>query len=370
MAFHTPTNGQNTQHSGLRISLITCEPGEELYSIFGHNAIRIVDSVAMRDYTFNYGTFDFDDKDFYIKFMRGKLLYFLSMDNTSDFIAFYQYCNRGITEQVLQLSEKEKIDIQQYLYNNIKNENKYYQYDFFYDNCSTRPRDLLQKNIQPQPSFSYSMPSGTTFRQAIHAYLDKGHQAWSKLGIDILLGKRTDKVMSAAEQQFLPDNLMASLDSSSVKLVSEKIRLYQSVLNETSNHESSPLVIFSLVCFLYVLMGLLPFTFFRKLANTMDLILFSSLGLLGILLILMWVATDHSMTKDNFNLLWAHPFFLMIPFLKYGSGTFRKKSTLLLLYISITTILSWFFLPQQLNIALLPIALLTSFRLYLRFKSN
>jgi hypothetical protein len=232
--FSQVAKAQPETHSGLRISLITCTPGDDLYSIFGHSAIRVIDSVALKDYVFNYGTFDFDDKNFYIKFMRGKLLYFLSMDNTADFISFYQYFNRGITEQVLQLTDQEKISIQRFLYNNLKNENKFYQYDFFYDNCTTRPRDIILKNTTNRPVLPFAMSPQTTFRSAIHQYLDRSGQSWSKLGIDILLGVRTDKIMTAEEQQFLPDNLMASIDQSQPKLVKEKISLYTPLKNSNS----------------------------------------------------------------------------------------------------------------------------------------
>jgi hypothetical protein len=103
------SNAQDS--SRLRVSLLTCSPGEELYSIFGHSAIRIIDSNSVTDYVFNYGTFDFDDPNFYIKFVKGKLLYFISIERTNDFIEFYKYENRSVSEQVLSLSAEEKIAI-------------------------------------------------------------------------------------------------------------------------------------------------------------------------------------------------------------------------------------------------------------------
>lgn len=131
--------------SGLRISLITCSPGQELYSTFGHSAIRVIDSARSSDWVFNYGTFDFNDPDFYTKFIQGKLLYFVSLERTVDFISQYQYEQRKVIEQELQLNESEKLFIQQYLFENLKPENRFYPYDFFFDNCTTRLRDLLEK---------------------------------------------------------------------------------------------------------------------------------------------------------------------------------------------------------------------------------
>jgi len=135
---------QDTSSSRLRISLITCSPGNELYSIFGHSAIRVIDSNSVSDIVFNYGTFNFDE-DFYLKFVRGKLNYYLSAANLNDFLFEYIATGRGVSEQVLDLSPQEKATIFHYLLENIKEENKFYQYDFFYNNCTTRLRDIILK---------------------------------------------------------------------------------------------------------------------------------------------------------------------------------------------------------------------------------
>ena len=119
---HICSFAQDSSH--IRISLLTCTPGEELYSTFGHSALRVIDSSSLNDIVFNYGTFNFDDDGFYLKFVRGKLLYYVSPENFEDFKYGYQETNRGITEQVLNLSAEEKIKIQQALFENIKEENK------------------------------------------------------------------------------------------------------------------------------------------------------------------------------------------------------------------------------------------------------
>ena len=98
--------------SRIRISLLTCTPGDELYSIFGHSAIRVIDSNSVTDIVYNYGTFNFDDEGFYIKFVRGKLNYYISMETFEDFKYLYQATNRGITEQVLNFLRKKKSTMQ------------------------------------------------------------------------------------------------------------------------------------------------------------------------------------------------------------------------------------------------------------------
>ena len=209
--FHL-AKAQDSSH--IRISLLTCAPGnDQLYETFGHSALRVTDSSSVTDYVYNYGTFNFGDPGFYMKFIRGKLMYYVSIENFEDFKFAYQQDNRAITEQVLNFSAEEKIKIEDELINNLKEENKYYKYDFFFDNCTTRLRDIIETNKHPHPVIKPVMPPGTTFRQAIYQYLDKGKAYWGKLGIDILLGAKTDAVMTTEQSQFLPDNLMVSLDS-------------------------------------------------------------------------------------------------------------------------------------------------------------
>src|SRR5207237_648325 len=131
----------------LRITVLTCSPGQDLYSIFGHNALRITDSSKGTDVIYNWGTFDFNEPNFYLKFMRGKLLYFLSPDKLEDFMYEYQYEGRSVNEQVLDISCEEKMKIKQLVDINMTGDNRFYKYDFLYDNCTTRIRDIVEKNV-------------------------------------------------------------------------------------------------------------------------------------------------------------------------------------------------------------------------------
>ena len=349
--------------SRLRISLLTCTPGEELYSIFGHSAIRIIDSNSVTDYIYNYGTFDFEEKDFYLKFMRGKLLYFVSAERTDDFINIYAYEKRGITEQVLNLSDGEKRKLQHALNENLKEENRFYKYDFFLDNCTTRLRDLIAKNQSISPVLPAVMSTQTTYRQAIHQYLEKGGQYWSELGIDLLLGARTDKIMTASEQQFLPDNLMNSIDScKNVKMVKEKSILYAPTDALKTTSLFTPMNCFAFILILVLGLGFINNPIIQKSIAGFDFVLFICTGLLGIILILMWFATDHSMTKSNFNLLWALPTNIIAAFYlnkkSKNINNYLKTNSILCLLL----LLCWFILPQQLNVSLIPVILLIGVR--------
>lgn len=351
---------QDSSH--LRISLLTCSPGQELYSTFGHSAYRVIDSSSVTDIVYNYGTFNFEDNNFYLKFIRGKLLYYVSAERIDDFKYSYQAENRGITEQVLNLTAAEKTTIQRFLNNNLKEENKFYKYDFFLDNCTTRLRDILKKNHDSSFTVKPVMPVGTTFRQAIYIYLDKNKQPWSKLGIDLLLGKPCDAVMTAAQMQFLPDNLMISLDSADHPMILSHQDLY--AINESKEKGGffTPFVVFSLILIVIALLSLIKNGIAQNILHGIDFILFFSIGILGIILIFMWIATDHSMTKDNFNLLWAWPVNVIGAFFIGRKKRWAKKYFAFQTIALVIVLLAWYFLPQHLNPALIPIVLLLIYR--------
>ena len=369
--FLLPSNAVKAADSSrIRISLLTCSPGEELYSIFGHSAIRIIDSNSVTDYVYNYGTFNFEDEDFYLKFARGKLLYFVSLERTDDFLYFYTTTGRGIKEQELNLNAAEKKSIQAALNENLREENRYYKYDFFLDNCTTRLRDIIKNQKQPTPAFPFVMPEKTRFRQSIHQYLEKGGKLWSELGIDLVLGLPTDKIMTAEEQEFLPDNLMRAVDScKNTSLVEKKNTLYEPPLVNEAKNWLSPMLVFSLFTLICFAISRIKNNLAIVITIGIDRLLFFSTGFLGIVLLFMWMLTDHSMTKDNFNLFWAMPLNVIACFYTTTSRRFFKGYFLCYALLLTTLILSWSFLPQDLNNALLPIVLLLAYRSYMIYKS-
>jgi len=357
-----------TDTCGLRISLLTCTPGQELYSSFGHSALRVVDSVNHLDLVFNYGTFDFDDPRFYSKFIKGKLLYFVSIDQFPDFMYEYQYFGRGVTEQVLKMNCSEKTALLKALYENAKEENKYYKYDFNYDNCTTRLRDIIKKYKQNTLHTKNILPyKGVTFRNLIHEYLNRSGQHWSKLGIDILLGAPLDKKVTSAEAMFLPDYLMKGFDSTTyagTELVSTKQQLLPSVSKTRQAVFFKPFVVFSLLFFLVLFASLARGAPARYFLNVFDPAFFFLCGVIGLLLLFMWFATDHAMCRNNLNLLWALPFHLPVVFFMGTRKRWLKNYFRFSFLLSVVLLISWFLLPQQLNIALLPVTGILIFRSY------
>lgn len=358
-----------SQDCGLRVSLLTCSPGEELYSTFGHTAIRIIDSTSGRDLIFNYGTFNFEEPNFYGKFIRGKLEYFVSVDDYASFEYEYQLENRSITEQLLDLTCEEKQKLKEFLQWNMLPANRYYKYDFTFDNCTTRPGDIIEKITNNSIQFKPFLAGNMTFRNAIHEYLDLNEKSWSKLGIDILLGSRLDREMTLKESMFLPDNLMLGLDSATVgnqRLVADKeVILKKQYVPHTHNNITNPLFIFS--C-LFVLIAFLSFSNNKKMERflaALDGFLFFINGAIGVLLLFMWFGTDHFMTKDNYNLLWAWPTNIVAAFFVHSTHRWVKYYFILFALAQILLIGLWFFLPQNLNLALIPVNGILIFRSFL-----
>lgn len=343
----------------IRISLLTVTPGAELYSTFGHSALRVTDSLKQIDIVYNYGTFNFDEPGFYMKFVRGKLMYFVSIDYYQSFADDARMENRGITEQLLNLSCAEKQKVIEFLHWNMAPENRNYKYDFTFDNCTTRLRDLIIEITDSAIVFHPVNAKGETFRDAIHHYLDRGDKPWSKLGIDLLLGSSLDRPMTHHETMFLPDNLMEGFDNASLynqPLVEDKeVVVSRKYVHQEESNLTSPLFIFS--C-LFVLLSFLSFsknTGVQRFMNALDGVLFFLTGLLGFLVIFMWLGTDHYMTKDNYNLLWAWPFHAIAAFYIHSKYKWAKIYFGIYAVFGILLLLAWFFLAQQLNTSLIPI---------------
>ena len=347
-------SAQTDTTARLQISVITCSPGDELYSIFGHTAIRVLDSANQTDVIYNYGTFDFDDPNFLIKFTRGKLDYFLSTDEPARFFSSYQAEKRSITEQVLFLSNTEKRNIQDALIKNLSGNNKYYKYDFLFDNCTTRVRDILKKHT----TISYThqlVANGTTFRNMLYVYLDNGGMCWSKLGIDILLGSKIDKPVTVEQSSFLPDYLMFAVDSFNKKqyFISSR-KDYPVKASIATGNKYQPLMVFSIIFLLMLFLSFSKTVALQKTYHYLSLFFVFVTGVMGCVLLFMWFATDHKSCSNNYNLLWALPTNLIFVFLANTKKLFVKQYYKTATIISVVLLVTWFILPQQFNISLMP----------------
>ncbi|MEJ2005805.1 MAG: DUF4105 domain-containing protein, partial [Cyclobacteriaceae bacterium] len=228
--------GQIRLSESAEIRVLTCGPYQgELYSAFGHSAIRVYDPDVGIDYLFNYGVFDFDQPNFYLNFARGFLHYQLAVTDYRYFRDAYISRNRYIHEQVLNLNAGEKQAFFDFLQWNMKPENRYYYYDYFYDNCATRVRDALVRTFGDSIEFDGSyIDTEYTIRDLTDIYLQQ--QPWGDLGIDLCLGLPMDTVASPYMYMFLPDYIEKEFDNayiirkgSRIPLVKETIVTYEAV---------------------------------------------------------------------------------------------------------------------------------------------
>jgi len=354
----------------LEISLLTCAPGTDLYSIFGHTAIRVQDPRRGMDIVYNYGTFDYDDPKFYIHFTKGIMNYSLSVATFSDFMAEYKTDRRSVVEQVLDLSCQEKNNLYESLRQNTLEENRIYQYHFHTDNCTTRAARMIENSAGTTFAYKNILPSpGPSFRDMIHEYLDRQKQNWSEFGIDLLLGSNLDINPSNIEAiHFLPDYLYRGMDNASANnkpLVSENNRLLDFPPLKMSVFGLTPTALFE--CILMLTIILFMFKSSPAITKTLlvfDIIFFTILGLVGILMAYLWFGRVDDVCRNNINIFWALPtHFIAVFFI-------RKKAFWLKYYFLITAILAAVLLigfhwwPQRMNFAVIPILIIIIFRAF------
>lgn len=363
-----------TDSCNMQISLLTCSPGEELYSTFGHTAIRAKDAATGMDIVFNYGTFDDSDPTkFYWDFTRGLMLYTVSAYPFSDFVEDYRQEQRGVIEQDIQLSCAEKNKIFNALRENVQEQNRHYYYYFHQDNCTTRARDMVVNNTAHPVVVKNILPAKIpSFRNLLHNYLDKGHQPWSKFGIDILLGANLDKKVTNQTAMFLPDYLMKGFDSASTGN-KPLVGATQTVLSVPSRPEEAPnwftpFVLFAAIFIFITALSILKGNSSSTLLRLFDISFFLLLGLLGVLLATLWLIRVDTVCRNNWNLLWALPTHLPVVFVMHRGRKWVKNYFRAVCVLTVLLGGTWFVLPQALNPAIIPILGLILVRAWHRSK--
>ena len=322
-----------------------------------HTSIRVRDTSIGIDVAYNYGVFDFDDPDFYIKFTRGKLLYRLARHHFDNFLYGYEIENRWVKEQVLNLSLAEKNELLAFLENNYLPENRYYKYDFLFDNCSTRVPDALKKVVGKKLNFREDhFEHLYTFRELIHQNLELN--SWSNFGIDLALGSVIDRKASPREHMFLPIYVFKQLRNTTLE--GEPF-----VVDENSLFEKRPEIkefsffltpIFWLATVLVVVILISYYDHKNeKRSRGLDFSLFLITGLAGVLILFLWLGTDHTATAKNLNALWAFAPNSIIAFilLRKNPPLWLRKYMGMLLILLMATVVIWILKIQVFSLLLI-----------------
>ena len=353
---------QDSSKAALQISILTCAPGEDVYTAWGHTAIRIIDSSKQTDIVYNFGTFDFDTPNFLLEFIKGNLNYFLSADNFQNFILEYQYYGRSIKEQVLVLSDVEKINWQNALLKNLEGNNRYYLYNFITDNCTTRVKDGFYQfaNTQVPPSNIKSFRT-----HVVEAPYQQGIP-WIGLGIDVLLGAVSDQAPTALQAGFLPD------------LFFEQLAAQASYIESTQNYDFTKTVPVQPTDPVYYIIGLIMvYLFVGKwnarwtviAAEIIDVSLLFIYGAGGLLLVYMSVFSKHTACHNNFNISWIHPFYFIALIFYFIKPIWAGYLGRLFMTATIGLILISYWLPQSFSSSvylLMGLALVLNYRLMKR----
>lgn len=293
-----------------QISIITSGPGEALYEKFGHTAIRVKDPVLQLDLLYNYGIFDFDDPNFYVNFTKGYMKYKLARYPFHLSLKSAQQDKRWVKEQILNLTQQQRNDFFQFLETNVLPENASYFYDPFFDNCATRPRDIIQKvtgdNLVFKDNF---VTKDLSLRQLMNKEINPN--TWGSLGINIALGSKLDKIAAPKEYLYLPDYVFEALSVS--KIVKDEkeenlVRKTNVLLDFEEKESKSDLINPFLIILVFSLFGIfITYKDFKNSKRTkwFDFILFFTTGVLGLLIVFLWFFTNHSTAPNNFNFLWA-----------------------------------------------------------------
>ncbi|MEO0558924.1 MAG: DUF4105 domain-containing protein [Bacteroidota bacterium] len=348
----------------MQVSLLTMMPGDAAYSLFGHSALRIRDDASGLDRTYNFGVFDFDQPFFVGRFLRGSLDYQLATAPFDWLLMDYELQERPIIEQTLALSPTTSRELYDLLEINALPKNRSYRYDFFWDNCSTRLLAAIDSALTRTGYPASTLPppdSPQTFRQLLKPYI----QGWPSLdlGLNLALAVPGDRVATSREETFLPLELAHQLDRATVggrSLVASRDTVFW--LPDTGLPERAfpwPLVVgwivFGIVAAWTVANWRAP-----SQARWPDAVLFGLVGVSGLILFLLWVATTHDVMGPNLNLLWAWPTHLVAAWM-VGRSSWRRYFAVAAVGTGLA-LLGWVFLPQQLPAAVVPFALAITLR--------
>jgi hypothetical protein len=349
----------------IEISILTCTPGKDMYAKFGHTALRVRDYTIHKDVVFNYGCFDYNASNFVLKFLLGQTDYLLDAEEFEYLKYRYGMLGNGVSEQVLNLSQEEANRLLALLLENLRPENQEYRYNWLYDNCTERARDVIEKAVDGRIEYAGMVDEEMTVRDMLHKCLEKS--PWVSFGIDMILGDEIDRKADKRIMMFLPNVFKTELDGAYiVKNNGEKLKYVarrSKVLEDTNGPDEayllgSPLFVFSLL--LLCTIGLTLKEFKRKqITGWLDVTMHTCQGLAGLLVAFLFFLSEHPAVDSNWLVILFNP----IPLFYAGwlLYCYKKRKRNLLSYVNLAVtagfLVTMAVCPQSFNIAMWLLAL-------------
>ena len=346
----------------VRISLLTCAPGSEIYALFGHSAIRYENPDQQEDWVFNYGMFSFKDPNFVMRFVKGETDYQLGVIPFAYFEAEYAMRGSSVYQQVLNLTNDEKELLVNLLKENYLPANRVYRYNYFYDNCTTRARDKIEESIQGKVIYPKNEKE-VSFRDILHEFMVDSH--WSEFGIDLCLGSEADQPIDERKQMFAPFYMLGAARGAMihrgdtvVPLVLEEVKIVDAVLEDEPAFPLSP--IFCSLLLLLVTMVVVAWSI-RKGRSCLawNALLFFLQGIGGCIIAFLFFFSLHPTVGSNWLLMLFNPLpLLYLPVLIYRGIKGKKDPYHWYNLACLTSFMILMpFLPQEFNPTVLPLAL-------------
>ena len=353
---------------------MTASPwSEAVYALFGHTALYVEDDSTGVEGVFNYGFFDSSQPNFMYNFIRGKTDYVLGVQTLEQFITDYKIKGVEVVEQELNMSQVEKQKMWEALYINQLPENRRYRYNYFYDNCVTRPRDLIEEFVNGEILYPEDI-STQTYRDLIHECVES--YPWIKFGIDLIIGSDADIAINLRQKMFLPIYLMNALDNSTIAIndtVSKPIvSTREVVVEKTSGDKSinelsmiSPIVTAFALIILTVMISLYQLKGGHGLIIKLyDTLLFGITGIGGFIILYLTFFSEHPATDSNWNFVWMNLFALIVPIFIWLKPLKNVVSLYHFTNFAVLTLflLLWWAIPQKIPYATIPFTISLLFR--------
>jgi hypothetical protein len=338
----------------LSVYLMTMGPGDAVWERFGHNAIGIRNAQTGDDRVYNWGMFSLDESGFILRFLRGRMRYWMASEDAALTAEVYRRYNRSVAIQDLNLTGAQKLRLYEFVQRNELPENRFYDYDYFRDNCSTRVRDALDMALGGVLNRRFSaQQTDLTYRD--HARRLMQTDMWTYTGIDIGLGRPTDRRISAWEEMFVPMSLqrlvrearVRSASGAEVPLVTTERLIFEAQRPPVPERPEPRLLYYLLAgLLLAALLVACALTRAAPLATVISVIWCLATGIIGTLLVFLWAASDHVAAHQNANVLPLNPAWLVLAWLAVARSGRARGLAAVLAGAAFAALLLWL-LPNQ-----------------------